>query len=89
MKAKSVQIVIRVCVSVVDALELVFLACVSRQVEDQKEDMTTLQERQRDLFETIKSLEKDIQVRSRSTWRATVYAGLELADAYIIGSAEG
>lgn len=33
-----------------------------RQVEDQKEDMTTLQERQKDLFETIKSLEKDIQV---------------------------
>ncbi|CAM9100917.1 unnamed protein product [Ectocarpus sp. 6 AP-2014] len=33
----------------------------SKQVEDQKEDMTTLQERQRDLFETIKSLEKDIQ----------------------------
>ena len=35
-----------------------------RQVEVQKEDMTTLQERQRDLFDTIKSLEKDIQVRS-------------------------
>ncbi|CAM9245094.1 unnamed protein product [Scytosiphon promiscuus] len=33
----------------------------SKQVEDQKEDMTTLQDRQRDLFETIKSLEKDIQ----------------------------
>ncbi|CAB1110483.1 unnamed protein product [Ectocarpus sp. CCAP 1310/34] len=33
----------------------------SKQVEDQKEDTTTLQERQRDLFETIKSLEKDIQ----------------------------
>lgn len=41
---------------------LVSLVYVSRQVEDQKEDMTTLQERQRDLFETIKSLEKDIQV---------------------------
>ncbi|CAM9162267.1 unnamed protein product [Pylaiella littoralis] len=33
----------------------------SKQVEDQREDMTTLQERQKDLFETIKSLEKDIQ----------------------------
>lgn len=33
-----------------------------RQVEDQKEDMSSLQDRQRDLFETIKSLEKDIQV---------------------------
>lgn len=31
-------------------------------MEDQKEDITTLQERQRDLFDTIKSLEKDIQV---------------------------
>lgn len=29
--------------------------------------MTTLQERQRDLFETIKSLEKDIQVCDEST----------------------
>lgn len=37
-----------------------------RQVEDQKEDMTTLQERQKDLFETIKSLEKDIQVMDAS-----------------------
>ncbi|CAN0466924.1 unnamed protein product [Laminaria digitata] len=36
----------------------------SKQVEDQKEDMTTLQERQRDLFDTIKSLEKDIQVNT-------------------------
>ena len=46
----------------ITALDFVFLAHVFRQVEDQKEDMTTLQERQRDLFETIKSLEKDIQV---------------------------
>lgn len=42
---------------------IVMIFCAGRQVEDQKEDMTTLQERQRDLFETIKSLEKDIQVR--------------------------
>lgn len=34
-----------------------------RQVEDQREDMSSLQERQRDLLETIRSLEKDIQVK--------------------------
>lgn len=34
-----------------------------RQVEDQKEETKRLEERQRGLAETIKSLEKDIQVR--------------------------
>lgn len=43
-------------------LSMLFAKLFVRQVEDQREDMTTLQERQKDLFETIKSLEKDIQV---------------------------
>ncbi|CAM9286271.1 unnamed protein product, partial [Choristocarpus tenellus] len=33
----------------------------NKQVDNQKEDISSLQERQRDFFETIKGLEKDIQ----------------------------
>lgn len=51
---------------------------VLRQVEDQKEDITTLQERQRDLFETIKSLEKDIQVRKTHPWISVTPHGLDI-----------
>lgn len=40
-------------------------------MEDQKEDITTLQERQRDLFDTIKSLEKDIQVSTAHCHEST------------------